>query len=630
MEKTNIIPRWNLDSLYKNLECDEFKADLKKLDTLLVEVENLLQDKNELSEADFDAFLIEYLKKHNEQGATFKNIAAYGYIIYSTDTTNPAYMNNLNLIDDYGAKNVNLYIKFSTVLSENKDKLEGFFERHEDFAEYKYWLNEIIEDKAHQMSPAEEALAVKMSHTGGNAWSLLQEQLISNLHDENGKTFNELRNDANEADPMVRKASWQKEVELLAQNRIAFAASLNNLKGETVTLNKKRNWNSALDRALFSSRLSEKSLMALISVIEDSLPEWRKYFQAKAKLLRKAGLTASLTAGTAEHPGIAFYDMFAPVEEPGNAGVAGDKSENAESIFSKKWTFDEAKDYILKEYNSFSKEMGDFAKNAFENNWIDAEVRAGKVGGAYDEDFPKGHQSRILSNFTGVFSDIITLAHELGHAYHFSCMKDKAPIFFDYPMTLAESASTFAETIVKQDMLKASTGFDRIRIMDLDLTDTAQVLVDILSRFYFERSVFEEKNNSELNADDFCRLMEKAQENSYGCGLNDEKDADGNFTERHNYMWAVKSHYYIPELDFYNFPYAFGQLFAAGLYARSLREGPAFARTYAELLSKTGSMSCEELCNQSGFDITTKDFWKEGISMFQKEIDEFCRYVDSL
>lgn len=624
MEKTNIIPRWNLDSLYKNLECAEYKADLKKLDALLLDVEALLKDKTNLSEADFDAFLMKYLEKHNELEALLKTIGAYGYIIYSTDTTNPVYMNNLNLIDDYSAKNVNLYISFSTILSENKDKLEGFFEHHTELSEYKFYLNEIIEDKMHQMSPAEEALAVKMSHTGANAWSLLQEQLISNLHDENGKTFNELRNDANEADPEIRKSSWKKEVELLAQNRIAFAASLNNLKGETVTLNKKRNWNSALDRALFSSRLCEKSLMALISAIEDSLPEWRRYFQAKAKLLRKAGVTASLSAGTDEHPGIAFYDMFAPVEEPGK------KSDDSDSILSKKWSFEEAKEYILKEYNSFSTQMGDFAKNAFEKNWIDAEVRAGKVGGAYDEDFPKGHESRILSNFTGVFSDIITLAHELGHAYHFSCMKDKAPVFYNYPMTLAESASTFAETIVKQDMLKASKGFDRIRIMDLDLTDTAQVLVDILSRFYFERSVFDEKNNSELNADDFCRLMEKAQEDSYGDGLNDEKDADGNYTERHNYMWAVKCHYYIPELDFYNFPYAFGQLFAAGLYARSLKEGPEFAKTYAELLSKTGSMTCEELCNQSGFDITKKDFWKEGIGMFQKEIDEFCDYVNNL
>jgi len=265
--------------------------------------------------------------------------------------------------------------------------------------------------------------------------------------------------------------------------------------------------------------------------------------------------------------------------------------------------------------------MGDFAKKAVAEGWIDAEVRQGKVGGAYDEDFPKGHQSRILTNFTGVFSDLITLAHECGHAFHFSCMKDKAPVFFNYPMTLAETASTFAETIVKQDMISSSQGFDRIRILDLDLTDTSQVLVDILCRFYFERTVFEERKNAELTAADFCRIMKESQEKTYGNGLNEE---------RHEYMWAVKGHYYITELDFYNFPYAFGQLFAAGLYERSQKEGPEFAKTYEQLLSETGSMSCEELCKKAGFDITTKDFWNSGISMYEKEIAEYVSYVEKL
>ena len=255
--------------------------------------------------------------------------------------------------------------------------------------------------------------------------------------------------------------------------------------------------------------------------------------------------------------------------------------------------------------------MGDFAKKAFAENWIDAEVRAGKVGGAYDEDFAIGHQSRIMTNFTGAFSDIITLAHELGHAYHFSCMKGKPSAFFSYPMTLAETASTFAETIVKQDMISKCTESEKIQILDLDLQDVSQVLVDILCRFYFERSVFEEREKGELNSEDFCRLMKEAQEKSYGNGLN---------SERHEYMWAVKSHYYSTGLDFYNFPYAFGQLFAAGLYARYQKEGAAFAITYAELLSNTGNMSCEDLCRKAGFDITTKDFWKSGIEMYAEEV----------
>ena len=619
----NIIPRWNLNSLYPSLNSNEYKKDLAELEKTFSEIHELLNaDKN-----DFSQWLNNYINLLNKEVFLFKTLSAYAYIIYSTDTTNQVYMNNLNLMDKYESQSIQLSIQFSSILAENKNSLEEFYKKYPEKKEYEYVLNEIIEEKNHQMSAKEEELASKMSHTGANAWSLLQEQIISNLQDENGKTFNELRNDANEADPELRKSSWEKEIALLTQNRIAFAAALNNLKGEKITLNENRGWKEGIDNALFNSRLSKKTLDALIGAIEDSLPIWRKYLQAKAALLRASNSTVSKSAGTKEHPGIAFYDLFAPISEPKALG----NTDSKESLISKKWTFKEACDYVLKEYYSFSKNMGDFAKNAMENEWIDAQVRPGKVGGAYDEDFPKGHQSRILSNFTGTFSDIITLAHELGHAFHFSCMKDKAPVFFNYPMTLAETASTFAETIVKQDMIANSQDFDQMRILDLDLTDTSQVLVDILCRYYFEESVFQARKSSELTADDFCRLMQEAQEKSYGNGLNDERNVDNsNYTERHDYMWAVKSHYYITSLDFYNFPYAFGQLFAAGLYQRAKKEGPEFAKTYEELLSLTGNQSCEDLCKKAGFDITNKDFWKSGIDMYAKEVEKYCNFVEKI
>ena len=619
----NNIPRWNLNSLYPSLNSNEYKNDLAELEKTFSEIHELLNaDKN-----DFSQWLNNYINLLNKEVFLFKTLSAYAYIIYSTDTTNQVYMNNLNLMEKYESQSIQLSIQFSSILTENKNSLEEFYKKYPEKKEYEYVLNEIIEEKNHQMSAKEEELASKMSHTGANAWSLLQEQIISNLQDENGKTFNELRNDANEADPELRKSSWEKEIALLKQNRIAFAAALNNLKGEKITLNENRGWKEGIDNALFKSRLSKKTLEALIGAIEDSLPIWRKYFQAKAALLRASNSTVSKSAGTKEHPGIAFYDLFAPISEPKALGNTVSK----ESLISKKWTFKEACDYVLKEYYSFSKNMGDFAKNAMENEWIDAQVRPGKVGGAYDEDFPKGHQSRILSNFTGTFSDIITLAHELGHAFHFSCMKDKAPVFFNYPMTLAETASTFAETIVKQDMIANSQDFDQMRILDLDLTDTSQVLVDILCRYYFEESVFQARKTSELTADDFCRLMQEAQEKSYGNGLNDERNEDNsNYTERHDYMWAVKSHYYITSLDFYNFPYAFGQLFAAGLYQRAKKEGPEFAKTYEELLSLTGNQSCEDLCKKAGFDITNKDFWKSGIDMYAKEVEKYCNFVEKI
>ena len=625
MTNTNNIPRWNLDSIFPGLDSAEYKKALDDYRAVIAKMNSILNEAPDFSsDADFLPWLANYLENQNELLTLSRTINAFAYIVYSTDTTNTQSLNNISTVDKISLDVEQLHLKFSAVLRKNQGQLESFFTRYPNYADYRYLLNECIEDTKHQMSAAEENLASDLNRTGGNAWSMLHEQIISNLKDSNGKTFNELRNDAFSADPKIRRESWEKEKNLLEQNEIALGASLNNLKGQTVNLNRRRNYGSALERALAYSRLSQKSLDALIEAIEDSLPMWREYFKSKALLLRKTNSTASKTAGTENHRGLAFYDLFAPLSNP------EENSATEDSLLEKNWSFEEARDYVLKEYASFSSDMHDFAKSAFDRQWIDAEVRSGKVGGAYDEDFPLGHQSRILSNFTGTFSDIITLAHELGHAYHFSCMKGLPAAFFDYPMTLAETASTFAETIVKQDMIKQCNGFDKIKIIDLDLQDTSQVLVDILCRFYFEKSVFESRENTELNAEDFCRLMSNAQEKSYGDGLNDEKDSDGNFTERHEYMWAVKSHYYSTDLDFYNFPYAFGQLFAAGLYQQSKKIGPDFAATYSKLLSQTGSTSCEELCKKAGFDITEKDFWKSGIEMYAAEVKEFTEAVQSL
>ena len=600
---TNKIPRWNLDSIFPSIKSAEYQKALSDFESGMENLGSLLESadtfiKNASENFDFPVWLKGFLEADDKVSTLCSSLNAYAYIIYSVDTTNTAYLNNITQIDNLTLRYRQLDLTFKSVLLANSGRLEDFYKRFPEFDSYRYILNETLEETRHQMSAAEEKLAGELQQTGGDAWDRLHEQLISNLKDtETGKTFNELRNDAYSADAKVRKSSYEKEISLLRQNEIAFAACLNNLKGETLALNRHRKWQNPLDRSLSSARLSQKTLDALIGAIEESLPLWREYFNLKADFLHKNNLTVSQ-----DKKGLAFYDLFAP--------LAAKTTEKG--LLSKEWTFDEAKDYIIERYSSFSSEMGDFAKKAFAEKWIDAEVRAGKVGGAYDEDFALGHQSRIMTNFTGAFSDIITLAHELGHAYHFSCMKGKPAAFFSYPMTLAETASTFAETIVKQDMISKCSDAEKIQILDLDLQDVSQVLVDILCRFYFEKSVFEEREKGELNADDFCRLMKEAQEKSYGSGLNGE---------RHEYMWAVKSHYYSTGLDFYNFPYAFGQLFAAGLYARYQKEGAAFAKTYAELLSNTGNMSCEDLCKKAGFDITQKDFWKSGIEMYAKEVE---------
>lgn len=629
------VPRWDLSSIFSSFDGCDYRDALTEYTTGMNALDAKLKDK-EGQKNNFCQWLADYLTASNKVGALEESLNAYAYTAYSTDTTNTDYLNNLSKLEEMSLQSKVQGLVFQDILTRNSQDLSTFYTSFPQFSQYKYVLEQIIEDGRHRMSQAEEQLADDLCRTGGSAWSRLHEQVISNLMDPaTGKTFNEIRNEAYSPDASVRRKAWETEIALLKSVEIPVAAALNNIKGTTVTLNRRRGWGLALNRALASANMGEKTLAALIGAIEDSLPFWRTYLQLKGRLLARAGAACSgatgasgesgADSGVVGETGCHFYDMFAPLPQLGSgAGSSGGAETHGNGDSGVKmdgWTFAEVRSYITEKFYGFSKDMGDFACTAFENNWIDAEVRRGKVGGAYCIDFPSKGVSRVLSNFTGSFSDVTTLAHELGHAYHHHCISGLDYELIHYPMTLAETASIFAENIIMKDVISRCEGFDKLQLLELHLQDGCQVLVDILSRFYFERSVFEERENGELSASDFCRLMAQAQEKSYGNGLS---------SQRHEYMWAVKTHYYSPDLDFYNFPYAFGLLFALGLHAQYQQQGPGFAEKYQGLLKDTGSFSCEEVCRRAGFDIETKEFWAAGIASFTSELEVLLDYEKAL
>ena len=591
----NTIPHWSMQQIWKSFSDSEYKNSIEKLQQLINQISYHV--KNPIK--DFNQFLKIYLSIDNELGSLSESLYAYSYSIYATDTTNTDSLNNMALLEELQVSIADYQLVFRQILKENQTKLSSFFHSFPEYKKYEFILEEEISYFNHQMERKEESIANDLQRFGGDAWSKLHEQIISNLVDkETGKTFNQLRNDAYSPDRNIRKESYYKEIALLEQNQIAISSALNNIKGATISLNKKRNWGDgfegAINRSLFSSRLSRKSLDALISAIEDSIPMWQEYLFEKAKALNLKD-----EKGNSEK--CSFYDIFAPL-----ITESSDKE--------KDWTYQEAKEFIINKFSEFSSHMGDFVKTAFEENWVDAEIRKGKVGGAFCIDFPLQKVSRVLTNFSGTTSDILTLAHELGHAYHHFCIKDLDYNLCSYPMTLAETASIFSETMVTNSMLKTANLSEKINLLEMHLSDSCQTLLDILSRFYFEKSVFEERENKELVAEDFCRLMNDAQNKTYGNSLTETK---------HPYLWAVKTHYYSPSLDFYNFPYAFGQLFALGLYSQYKDSPKEFPSQYQELLKNTGSMTCEEVCKLAGFDITTKDFWLSGIKELKLEFEEW-------
>ncbi len=555
---TSKLPHWDLAPIFSSEK--EFEKALKEVSSLCARAKEQLEKHAPL------ATVIETL---NGIYSIYNTICSYAEANLSTDTTNALFIKEQGQADELGLE-VN---EISTLFNA---KIESYRDEFSDpsLSEYSYFLEHTLMESEHQMGIVEENLAADLMRSGSDAFERLYDTVSSTVG--NGeKTVIQLRGDATDADRETRRRAYFEELKIWKQYEVSFAACLNSIKGTVLTLEKRRGWSSPLEESAFDSHISMEALNALIATLEKNLPVFRRYFYAKAKLMGIEKLE--------------WYDLFAPVG-------SSDRT----------YSYDEAKDIVISSYSAFSPEMGAFAAKAFRENWIDAEPRKGKVGGAYDTSFHSAGVSRILANYDGSYDSVSTLAHELGHAYHdFVVMKEPA-ILADYPMTVAETASIFAETIVFQNVLSKADRNEAILLMDQFVGSAAQVCVDILSRFYFERSVFERRREGELSPEEFCQLMLSAQERTYGDAL----------SSKHEYMWAVKSHYYSTSFSFYNYPYAFGQLFALGLLARRDREKD-FAAHYRELLSVTGKLSADDVALKGGCDIKKESFWQEGIDMIE-------------
>lgn len=567
------LPEWDLSTIFSSVHGDDFKAALSSVSSLCSSVRKMIEDARPLGEV---------IYVYNRLLAVYETLGSYTGALYTTDTSNPEYVRAIGNVEVHSTEVSECENLFLSFLMERKDEINS-----PELKDYAYVLSHMLEDGRHRMSIAEESLAADLARSGSSAFSRLFDALTSSMNDD-GHTLTQLRSDAYSPDRNVRKSSYEREKKILHENRTALAAALNGIKGTCLTIEKRQGWSDPLEHSLFISRLSGKAFDALLEALEKGLPVFRRYFRAKAVLL---GLDV-----------LEWYDLFAPLE-------AGDEH--------REYSFADAREIIIRCYSSFSPAMGDFAKKAFERRWIDAPAHSGKSGGAYDSAFPIVKESRVFTNFSFDYSSVSTLAHELGHAYHDSLVMSKPSLLSSYPMTLAETASIFAEQIVFREILKESDEREAVRIIETFVSDAAQVCMDILSRFYFEKSLFEKRREGEVSADELSLLMKDAQDRSYGDAVRD----------KHELMWAVKSHYYSADFSYYNYPYAFGQLFALSLFSRSCDDA-AFASEYEKLLSITGMCSADDAALSIGCDISDVSFWMEGIELIEKyveRLEDFAR-----
>ena len=568
---------WTLEDLYPSFESQEFKQDVEAYKALKGKFESLtLEDSIE--------GITQVVKLLEESTVLTGRLYNYIHLTLATDTTHEIATQVEVQLAGVSADLQATYAKVSKFLG----MIQTDITTDPFLAEYHYYFEEAKKDATHLLSDELEEVLAKMSISGGKAWSQLFDFMWSSAQGEyKGEvvTLSEIRGKAYDSDAEVRKSAYEAELKMYDAIKEPIAFSLNHIKKEVLTTSQLRGFESPLAHTLEASRMSRETLDALLEAIREYLPNFRKYLRHKAALL-------------GHENGLPFYDLFAPV---GNS--------------SRTFTVEESKDYLIENFKTFSADLAEMTEEFFDKHYIDFYPRKGKVGGAFCANLPMIKQSRVLTNFTGSLSDVVTLAHELGHAYHGLHIENHRPLNQDYSMPVAETASTFNENIIMNTAIKEASDEEKIALIESQLQDTTQIIVDIYSRYLFETAVFENREQSFMFSKDLEEMMLSAQKEAYGDGLDQ--------SYLHPYMWACKPHYYSTGLSFYNFPYAFGGLFSKGLYAIYQEQPEGFVEKYQELLRATTVSSVEDTAKVLGVDVSTPEFWKKALAEVAESIEAF-------
>ncbi|HYF83547.1 MAG TPA: M3 family oligoendopeptidase [Clostridia bacterium] len=584
--------RWSLDELYKSFESEKFKKDyekcVKEIESIKEWAESNLKDSTNAVHK-----MKKYVKTLNEFYLLYTRLYSFAQLTMSVEAKNEKALKVVENLEERATELTKPQVNFEKWLG-SISNIDELIKSDSYLSEFQFYFRESLKKSKYLLSDKEEVLISKMQTTGSAAWEKLQELLTSTLLvditiDGEAKQLPlpVVRNMAYNKDAKLRKTAYEAELKTYLKVDESVAACLNGIKGEVITVSKMKGYKSPLEKTVLDARMDMETLEAMLTAMRESLPDFHRYFRKKAELM-------------GYKKGLPFYDMFAPM---------GD--------VDMQFSYKEARDYIVANFRTFSDSLADFAANAFDKRWIDAEPREGKRGGAFCENLHAIGESRILSNFDGSFSNVTTLAHELGHGYHGACLMKEAFLNSDYPMPIAETASIFCETIVKEAALKTANEEETFSILENDISDSAQVIVDILSRYIFESEVFKRRESGSLSVNQLKEIMLNAQKEAYGNGL----DHDW----LHPYMWLCKPHYYNADFNFYNFPYAFGLLFSKGLYAEYLKRGKEFVKDYDKMLSVTGKMNIVDVAKVMNIDVRKVDFWRSSLELIRKDIEKFIK-----
>lgn len=578
---------WNLNPIYTGFDDPRFEEDLQALRRTVHDLEELTQHLT----GDSAALLKRGLTLQEQLQELAEKLLCYAELRQAACTTDAEAGSKIGKIMGVYSDSAAPVAAFEGWLAAIPD-LDSLIASDPLFEEYRFILERKKLGSLHLLPGIGEKVMAKLKISGSNAWAELQQYLTSTVKvTYRGEEINlsAVRNLAYSAEAEVRKDAYEAELACYRSIEDSVAYALNSLKLETLNECELRGYESPLARTLEQSNMEKKTLDAMFAAIDQKLPMFRRYLKAKAHALGYEN-------------GLPWYDLFAPMGKS-----------------STRFTTQDARDYLVELFSHFDDELSGMVARAFDEEWIDFYPRSGKAGGAFCSGVSCIGQSRILTNFDGTLGDVVTLAHELGHAFHNQCIADHRPLNHDYSMPVAETASTFNECVVMNHAIaQADDDAEKLNLIESQLQDVTQIIVDIYSRYRFEDAVLRRRKEEFMGAAELCRIMLQAQADSYGDGLDSAL--------RHPYMWLCKSHYY--GSTFYNFPYAFGGLFARGLYAKYAQEGASFVPIYKKLLHTTTVATAEDAAKVAGIDLTDKEFWLSALAEVEEKIDMFCALVE--
>lgn len=588
------LPHWDMSAIYPGLDSPEFEAGFQATVDAITDLVSYFDEKNinrlESQPENASTTLETAIVRYNSTLEELYTLYVYILAFVTTDSRNNLAQAHLSQLQQHLARLTLLGIRLTAWLGTLD--VDTLIKQSAVAQEHAYMLHKAKIAANHLMPPDEEDLAADLTLTGSSSWRQLFNTYVSQLTvsielegEQKTLPLTAAQNLFYNPDRDVRHQAYEAIDNTLKAATVPCAAALNSVKGESLTLSQRRGWETPLDEVLFNNVIDRETLEAMLTAVRHVYPDMHRYLKAKARAL---GL-----------PVLRWYDRLVPLGQS-----------------SQSWSYEDAQTFIINQFATYSPRLSKLAQRAFKENWIDAEPRDGKRGGAFCIWLREG-ESRILANFEPGFTAVGTLAHELGHAYHNLNLAERTALQRDMPLTLAETASTFCQKIVEEAALQRADDEDKRIILDGRLEYASRVLLGAPSDFMFETNLFEKRQQRELSANELCDLMLAAQQET----LADAIDPDYLYP----YRWVYVPHLY--SSNYYNFPYIFGLLFGLGLYAYYQADPETFKAGYDDLLSTTGMGDAADLAARFGIDIRSSAFWESSLDVLRGDIEAFDQLI---